>query len=91
MIKINDKYYIKADDNQYILCEKGTIQDKESKNYGNDTETILGYYGSLEHALQGLEKIYGRRMIVDKDYTLKQAIDEIRSFNDDLIKTIRGE
>lgn len=91
MIKISDKYYIKSDDNQYILCERGTIKDPESKNFGNETENILGYYSTIEHALQGLEKIYGRRMIVDKDYTLKQAIDEIRVFNDSLIKAIKGE
>lgn len=36
MIKIGDKYYIKSDDNQYILCERGTIKDPESKNFGNE-------------------------------------------------------
>lgn len=91
MIKINEKYYIKSDDNQFMLCEKGTIQDKESKNYGNDTETILGYYGTLEHSLEGLEKINIRRQVNSKELTLKQAIEEIKKLHNELRNLIKGE
>ena len=63
MIKINDKFCIDADENQFILKEIGTVQDKESKNYGEKTQTTLGYYATLEGALIGLEKILIRRSI----------------------------
>lgn len=91
MIRINDKYYVKADEKNFILCEKSTIQKEDSKNFGAETETILGFFGSLEHAIQYLVKDYGRKIVSEKDYTLKQALDDIKQYNDELIKAIRGE
>ena len=63
MININDKFKIDADENQFILKEVGTVQDKESRNYGEETQTTLGYYGTLEQSILGLEKILQRRSI----------------------------
>ena len=36
MIKIDDKFFIDADSNSYTLKEKDKIQDKKSKNYGEE-------------------------------------------------------
>ena len=33
MIKITDRFYIVADSNCYMLKEKTTIEDRNSKNY----------------------------------------------------------
>lgn len=56
MVKINEKYFISADSNNYILQEKSTVKDKESKNFGQDVYTSLGYYQSLEGVLNGVLK-----------------------------------
>lgn len=36
MIQIDDKFFIDADSNSYTLKEKDKIQDKKSKNYGEE-------------------------------------------------------
>lgn len=84
MIDINDKFCIDADENQFILKEKGTVQDEKSKNYGEKTQTTLGYFSTVEQALLCLEKILLRRAIKVKDYTLKQAVEEIRAIHKDV-------
>ena len=85
MVNVNGKFKIDADENQFILKEIGTVQDKESKNYGEETQTTLGYYGTLEQAILGLEKILQRRAIKVKDYTLKEFVEEIRAIHEEVI------
>ena len=48
MIKITDKFFINATTNCYILEEKSTIQDKESKNFGKVVFKEIGYYTMSE-------------------------------------------
>ena len=36
MIKIDENFYIDADDNCYTLKEKTKVKDKKSKNYGEE-------------------------------------------------------
>ena len=57
MIKITDKFFINATTNCYILEEKSTIQDKESKNYGKEVFKEIGYYTTIVGCLKGLEKV----------------------------------
>lgn len=90
MIEINEKFKIDSDENQFILKEIGTVQDETSKNFGEQTQTILGYFGTVEQALICLEKIMLRRAIRTKDYTLKEAVELMRSFNNELINCIQG-
>jgi hypothetical protein len=91
MIKINKNFIIDSDENQFIVKEVGTIQDKNSKNYGEETYNVIGYYGTLEQALHGLEKVLSRRAIKVKTYTLKKAIEEIRAIHEDIFKCVKGE
>jgi hypothetical protein len=84
MININEKFCIDSDENQFILKELGTVQDKTSKNYGEETQTTLGYFSTVEQALLCIEKILLRRAIKVKDYTLKQAVEEIRTIHKDV-------
>lgn len=90
MIDINDKFKIDADENQFILKEIGTVQDKDSKNYGEETQTTLGYFSTVEQALLSLEKILLRRSVKIKNFTLKSIVDEIRTIHDDVFKCMKG-
>lgn len=85
MINVNGKFKIDADENQFILKEVGTVQDEKSKNYGEETQTTLGYYGTLEQAILGLEKILQRRAIKVKDYTLKEFVGELRAIHEEIM------
>ena len=63
MIKINDKYFINADSKSYILQEKTTVKDKESKNYGQEVYINLGYYVTLNSCINGIIKNETRNYI----------------------------
>ena len=60
MIKIDDKFFIDADSNSYTLKEKDKIQDKKSKNYGEEVFRDRGYYVTLEGVLNGYLKAQTR-------------------------------
>lgn len=62
MIKINERYYINANSNCYVLQEKTKIQDKESKNYGKEIYKDLGYYVTIENLLNGVLKKRNKRI-----------------------------
>ena len=89
MIKINDKFVVDSDESQFVLKELSTIQDEKSKNYGQETQIVLGYYSTLEQSLYGLEKILSRRAIKIKDYTLKEAIEELRKIHNEIFGCIK--
>ena len=67
MIKINERYYIDADTNCYVLREKKQIQDESSKNYGNYIYKDLGYYVTIEQAINGFIKKALREYISTED------------------------
>lgn len=89
MIKINEKFVIDADENQFVLKELGTVQDEKSKNFGEETQTVLGYFSIIENALTYLEKVLLRRAIKIKDYTLKEAVAEMRAIHEDVFKCVK--
>jgi hypothetical protein len=67
MIKINERYYIDADTHCYVLREKKQIQDESSKNYGNYIYKDLGYYVTIEQAINGFIKKALREYISTED------------------------
>lgn len=88
MIKITDKFFINATTNCYILEEKSTIQDKESKNYGKEVFKEIGYYTTIEGCLKGLEKANTRDFISkEQENTMQDLIREIHKTNE-LIKNM---
>lgn len=91
MIKINDKFVVDSDESQFVLKELSTIQDEKSKNFGQETQIVLGYYSTLEQSLYGLEKILSRRAIKIKDYTLKEAIGELQKIHNEIFGCIKED
>lgn len=78
MIKINNRFYISADTNCYMLKEKTTVQDKNSKNYGNEVFKDLGYYSTIESCLKGIFKTLIREYISkEEEHSLKELQQEI--------------
>lgn len=91
MIKFRDTYIIDADERNYIIKEIGSIQDKDSARFGEETITNLGYYVSLERAILGLEEILIRRSVRDKEHTLKSIVEEIRALRKEIKAIFKGE
>lgn len=79
MIKITDRFYINANSNCYILQEKTTVQDVESKNYGKEIFRELGYYATLESCLKGILKTTTREFIgKEQENSIQELIGEIK-------------
>lgn len=79
MVKVTDRFYIDATTNCYVLKEKTTIQDEESKNYGQEVLKDLGYYTSLESLLNGILKTTTREFIAREDEnSINNLIKEIK-------------
>ena len=91
MIKVTDKFIIDSDGSQFIVKELGTVQDEASKNFGNQTEVVYGYYPTLEGAVRGLEKHFQRRAIREKDYTLKQFANKIQKIHNEIFKSLEDK
>jgi len=78
MIKIDDKFFIDADSNSYTLKEKDKIQDKKSKNYGEEVFRDRGYYVTLEGVLNGYLKAQTREFVQNNETDIKELIKEIK-------------
>ena len=78
MIKIDDKFFIDADSNSYTLKEKDKIQDKKSKNYGEEVFRDRGYYVTLEGVLNGYLKAQTRDYVQNNETDVKELIKEIK-------------
>lgn len=78
MIKIDDNFFIDADSNSYTLKEKDKIQDKKSKNYGEEVFRDRGYYVTLEGVLNGYLKAQTRDYVQNNDVDVKELIKEIK-------------
>lgn len=87
MIKINERFYINANSNCYVLQEKTKIQDKESKNYGKEIFKDLGYYVSLEGVLNGIYKRKLREFIgKEKENSIEDLLKEMKKIEKQLEK-----
>lgn len=78
MIKIDDNFFIDADSNSYTLKEKDKIQDKKSKNYGEEVFRDRGYYVTLEGVLNGYLKAQTREFVQNNEADIKELIKEIK-------------
>jgi hypothetical protein len=82
MIKINDRFYINADTNCYMLQEKTIVQDEKSKNFGQEQFKVLGYYTTIESCLEGVLKVTTREFISKEELTsLKDLKEFIKNEN----------
>lgn len=87
MIMIDEKYYIDADDKNYILQEKSIVKDEKSKNYGKETFKILGYFGKLDNVLKYLIDLNIKEYVSkNRTNTLEQLIKKINSIEKSMEK-----
>lgn len=87
MLKLTETYFIDSDTRNYILIEKNTIKKEESKNFGEDIFTNIGYFGTLEQLKMFIieKEIKGDLELlnnIEKTIELKETINK-RLNNDD--------
>lgn len=89
MVKITDRFYIASDSNCYKLQEKTTIQDENSKNFGQEIFKDLGYYTTLESCLNGILKTLTREYIgKDNINTIKELQEQVKK-TDEFIHSLK--
>ena len=82
MIKIDEKFYIDADDNCYTLKEKTKVEAKKSKNYGEEVWKDCGFYVNLESLLNGFLKVKTREFVSSNEKDIKDLVKEIKAQTD---------
>lgn len=80
MIKIDEEYFINANESCYTLERKTTVKDVNSKNCGKETSEIEGYYTSIDNALSGYLKIKMRKYVSNEEkVTIQEAIEKFEN------------
>ena len=78
-MKINEKYKIKSDENNVIICEKYT--PKEGKNAGKGQWRPMSFHPDLEFAYRHLLELEINQKTELKDIeTVLKAISDVKSF-----------
>ena len=83
MIQINNKYFIKAEEDQFTVCEK----------YLNKNEEVcykaLTYHPSFASALEKVMRLEQVKKLNEKDVTLFEALEILKNINEDFRKTLK--
>jgi len=85
IVRVNDDYLIVVDSMDYTLCKDRHKTDKE----GKPVYKTLGYYTSLESALNALGKEFIKERLEGAEMGLKEAVSTIREANRELSDIIR--
>lgn len=95
MIKINDEYFIDATPNCYILLRfvgnAETSKEKNEKQKKKNLYDTLGYYPTIEGALNGIIKTETRKFIGKEDInTLKDLLKKVTEVRQVIEKACEG-
>ena len=92
MIKINEKYFIDADNNNFVLKEYLGKRLNKKTNEKEDAYEIWGYYNTIESTLNGLVKKELKKFISKQEINslndLQQKIDDLHKF---IAKKLKNE
>lgn len=53
-VQLYKNYYLKSEPLNYILYQKRTVEDSKSKNHGSEYDVVIGYYTTIEGALNSM-------------------------------------
>lgn len=83
MIQINNKYFIKAEEDQFTVCEK----------YLNKNDEVcykaLTYHPSFTSALEKVMRLEQVKKLNEKDVRLFEALEILKNINEDFRKTLK--
>ena len=78
-VHVENDLYISADGRQYVVERRGVTQSGE--NAGNEYFTSLGYYSSLQGAVNGIVKL---KISESTATTLKELISKLDEIHHDI-------
>lgn len=80
------KYAIEITEESYNLIRYGTNSDTKSKNYGERTEKVLGYFSTIGGAVNKIIK--SSLSSIDEEITLKQYVERIEKARTELMELV---
>ena len=78
MIRLIGDYVIQIDENNFTLAREKKGKDKSGKDVTRYRP--VGYYGSLEKAIEACRREYVRQGLQEKDTSLPEALNTIRKY-----------
>jgi hypothetical protein len=84
-VYLNDTIFIKSDTMQFILVEEKTVQ--EGKTKGKVEENVIGFYATLDDALQSFVK---QMQLESNAETIKELIQETKALKKYLKELLGG-
>lgn len=86
MKKLTENLYIDSDPDCFTLYEKRTVQDKNSKNFGNESFPVVGYYATYEQVSQKIAEI-GVKEYINKDWL--QCVDFVNEAHANFLSNVK--
>lgn len=89
MIKINKKWYIDADKNEYILVKKYKAKNqKTGEEYIADKQ--ISFHPTVSSALNNFIRLHHRKIVAEQELSLKEAIDQFKEIEQFILNTVNG-
>ena len=88
VIPVNDDYLITVDAQNWMVSRLNTIKDKESKNFGNPTETIISFNKNLVNCVRSITEDMVRWHKPDDIGRLEEMIGWYQGKQEALLDTI---
>ena len=94
MIRIDEDYIIKVDENNYTACRD--LHKTKVDKAGNESMSVdvIGYYSNLKQAVKGIWEYKVRKSLMEEEHTLETAISVLqqayKEFETVLVKATGG-
>ena len=81
MIRVNDNYIVDVDDMNFIAKEDKHKTNTDKNGITKNVYYTIGYYGTLEGALDGIRRDMIKKSLAEGEVSLKEAIEVINKAN----------
>lgn len=88
IIKLNEDYGISADDFNVTLHQRQVNKKEDSKNFGKEYYSTIGYYSSVEALLKGLINKQIQINLAEQT-TLESLVNSVETYVNLLRKDVR--
>ena len=78
-VQLYKNYYLKSEPLNFTLYQKRTVEDSRSKNHGEEYDVVVGYYTTIESALNSM---CNREIKACKCTTLAGLMREVKKLQD---------
>ena len=86
MVHIHGDYYIKPDEQGFVLVEDKHKEDKK----GNKVYSTIAYCGTMAHALKVAYRVIAGEKLSEKERELAEAIEVLKDVKDMFEYKLRG-